>query len=482
MTRPRSSRPSVLFFPLAALIAGSLGYACGGGASPTSSSGTGGATGTTTAATTSTTATGTGGSGGSGGDIFSTGSGTSCEGLECQQVTCDGGKKTTLSGTIFDPKGDVPLYNVVVYVPNAPLDPIPEGASCDKCGSTLSGKPIVTAITNENGFFTLDNVPAGKDIPLVLQVGKWRREIKVPNVDACADNKLLDPALTHLPRNKSEGNLPRIALTTGGADPLECLLRKIGIDDAEITGMGGAGRVTLFAGHSGAAQLDPSLGGAPFADATALWDDVATLKQFDVVLLACEGGDFHDNKSAAALQAMFDYTSAGGRVFASHWHNHWLEAGPDPFPTTAVFNHQPDLADPFTALIDTSFPKGKALADWLVNVGGSTVLGQLELHAGQHTVDAVNPAVSRRWIYGDAPTSVQYFTFNTPIGVPDDQQCGRVVFSDIHVSSGDQVGAPFPTGCTTSSLSPQEKALLFMLFDLSSCVMNDDDPPMPPPQ
>ncbi|MEO7328496.1 MAG: carboxypeptidase regulatory-like domain-containing protein, partial [Minicystis sp.] len=237
------------------------------------------------------------------------------------------------------------------------------------------------------------------------------------------------------------------------------------------------------AGNNGSSKFTVALnGGAPFDNATSLWDTADALKKYDVTLLACEGGDFHDNKSAAALQAMFAYTSAGGRVFASHWHNYWLEAGPDPFPKTATFNHQDDLVDPFTAVIDTSFPKGKALSDWLVNVGGSDVAGQLTIHAGQHTVDAVNDTISRRWIYGNAPTSVQYFTFNTPIAVPDDQQCGRVVFSDIHVSSGDQVGASFPDGCQTSTLSPQEKALLFMLFDLSSCVMNDDDPPTPPPQ
>src|SRR5262249_39351710 len=134
-------------------------------------------------------------------------------------------------------------------------------------------------------------------------------------------------------------------------------------------------------------------------------------------------------------------------------------------------------------------PKGQAFADWLVNVNASQVRGKLTLNNAKHTVISVDPTIARRWIYSDTippdgafnePTGVQYLTFNTPVGAPADTQCGRTVFPDIPVPSGDMAGPPFPMGCLQQELSAQEKALEFMLFALSSCVQPDYQKPVPP--
>ena len=98
--------------------------------------------------------TGAAGSAGGGGGIAFGGFGGSaqagtCVNLQCQQdsctrgactqtTPCPGGGKTSVSGTVYDPAGQTPLYNVVVYVPNEPLADIPTGASCDTCSSPLS--------------------------------------------------------------------------------------------------------------------------------------------------------------------------------------------------------------------------------------------------------------------------------------------------------------------------------------------------------
>jgi hypothetical protein len=432
---------------------------------------------------------------------------TDCVGLECQKTTCTtgactvpacaSGASTTLSGIVFEPAGKVPLYNVTVYVPNGAVPDIKTGATCDRCDTTVLN-PVSSALTDTQGKFVLQDVPVGANIPLVIQVGKWRRQVTV-NVGACSDNAV--PAdLTHLPRNQSEGNIPLIAITTGGLDSMECLPRRMGIDDAEFTTDQGNGRIHLYAGpdlaggrgamgFTATKAFDPSLNaGAAFTAATTLWAGTSTLDAYDMVILSCEGATFEQIKPPTARQAMYDYASAGGRVFASHWHHIWFSGGPAPVPSVGTWSDLKDPQSPAVGTINTSFPKGQALADWLVNVGASTTPGELDIIAARDNLQAVTSTEALGWISvqndmsPQDPNAVEYLTFNTPLGIPEDQKCGRMVYTDLHVSStgADKPGAPFPTGCEQRDLSPQEKAVMFILFDLSSCIMDDHKPPKPP--
>jgi hypothetical protein len=450
-------------------------------------------------------ATGSGSGGASGSGITGTaGAAGPCTGLACNQSTCTmgsctvpacaAGARTTVSGVVYDPAGKVPLYNITVYVPNKALDPIVDGPTCDPCDpktgtSLLSGDPITITKTDEKGHFQLGlmggDVPAGDNIPLVIQVGKWQRQVTVAHVTACTDTMLTDVNQTRLPRNQMEGHIPKIALTTGQKDAMECLLRKIGIEDPEFTPETGTGRVNFYAGGGGTSSYAPTLnGGAAFTPASPWWDSLDNLKKYDILLHSCEGGfgSYDGNnppmstKSPAALQALQDWADLGGRVFASHWHAYWFEKGTPSFQSIATFNHRDGIPNPYDATIDQTFPTGKSLATWMMNVGGSTMPGIVTIaqDASNRLVDAATGGTtSQRWIYASTltPQSVQYLSATTPI---PGGHCGRAVLSDIHVSAGavgsDMPATPFPGGCITTDLSPQEKVIEFMLFDIAACV------------
>src|SRR5262249_37563896 len=139
----------------------------------------------------------------------------------------------------------------------------------------------------------------------------------------------------------SEGDMPKIALSTGSADALECLLRKIGIDDSEITSSSGSGKVHLYVGNDKAtAAFDPSfVSQGTFAKAESPpWDKLADLTKYDIVILSCEGSQPSATRAPnTSLKAVYDYANMGGRVFLSHWHNYWIEKAPQVWPSIVTF-------------------------------------------------------------------------------------------------------------------------------------------------
>jgi len=421
--------------------------------------------------------------------------------LDCYVASCPTGKSTTLTGVVYDPAGKNPIYNAIVYVPDSTTGTLPaitEGTNaCSTCDASI-GNYLAVGITNAKGQFTLTNVPATTHVPLVVQIGKWRREVFLSQVKACTDNAVV-AADSRLPANASEGNLPRIAFLSGGADAnLGCFLSGLGVSDSEWSAPQGTGHIQVFQGTGGAGV---SGGTAPNCSGTAacpLWDTMTGLEYYDIVMLSCEGSPI--DRPAPAMANMHAWLNEGGKMFGTHYHYTWFSDGPNNgCPACTDFKSAGDWLDngsgasPGSASynIDTTFYAGSVLQQWLANLspaadnGGQITLSNVATSLGTVT------SAAQRWIYsgqGDSSTyDTKYMSIFTPVGgvpkAPDagensmPQYCGKAVFSDLHaggegniisILSGDNTLPGLCAGNT--ALTAQEEALEFLFFDLSACV------------
>jgi hypothetical protein len=229
---------------------------------------------------------------------------------------------------------------------------------------------------------------------------------------------------------------------------------------------------------------------------------------------------------------LYSVAGAGGTGFTSPWDatvDKWDPANEISWDNGTV-----------TAPIDTSFPKGLLFSTWLqapvaplsatfappysaVNALSSTTPPMIAITeprrdvtvsaAADPTSGVISPA--QRWLFttddnGKACTKAadcksgtctalkcvgtvvasaadpaavdapMHYTFNTDRTLPAASQCGRVLYSDFHVSIGTTGTLTFPAECGGASPTPltsQEKVLAYFLFDLASCVSSSTPPP-----
>jgi hypothetical protein len=361
---------------------------------------------------------------------------------------------------------------------------------------------MAVAVTDTAGGFTLTGAPDGADIPLVVQVGKWRKEITLPSVAPCSTT---NAGKITLPKNLSDGayaSIPNIAVSTGGADTLECLLTRIGVDESFFTGNTAGPGIHVFQGAGGNAAAGSQ------SSPSALWNNLPDLLRYDIVMLSCEGSPTTGVNPATATY-LASYVSAGGRVFAEHYHYAFFVDNSGlsypPFTNVANWSNVNGNDSPYnndiTGVIETTlpggrpFPEGAALNAWLGTVGALSN-GEIVIPSQNARADAIVAAgnFATPWVQTDPsvqPPSTQYLSWDMPFDAPKNdagvpQYCGRSVFSDMHVSGSANDyggGGPgvAPTGCNaTAALSADEKAIEFILFDLSSCLVPVGSMPQPP--
>jgi len=396
-------------------------------------------------------------------------------------AACDGGSAPTLTGYVFDPGNNLPVYNALVYVPVGAVQTPQTGVVPSQCG--CSAPPAyASAYTDISGKFTMTNVPTGA-ITLVVQLGKWQRvfnETIVCGTNALGGGTVGATQNLTLPSTRAEGNIPLFAVDTGSVDTLECVLLKMGIDQSEFmnpvisNGVPTApGRVQFYQGGAyvnggGGAIID----NYPTGSTTPLETDLTTassvMNSYDVILFPCQGAA--GTYDSTSLTNLINFTSDGGRAFTTHFHYDLLE-GNGSFDGTANWVGDSNYQNNATGYIDTTFTRGLTLAKWLnqtIVYGGT--YGQIPVSVIRQDFSSVN-APAQRWMYESSKYPIHY-TFDTPfVKGGADGTCGRVVYSDFHVeASNGSTGQAFPSECTSGGLTAQEKLLEFMIFDLTSCV------------
>jgi hypothetical protein len=422
---------------------------------------------------------------------------------------CPHSAKTTLVGTVYDPAGRNPLSGVLVYVPEDPghLGALAAGeSSCVTCANQLSDFVTFT-VTDRVGNFELTDLPTGRNVPLVLQIGKWRRVLTVGKVADCATTEIPSTGAgqARLPRNQSEGSMPQMALLTGGCDNVACFLTGIGVDASEFTAPHAGGRVDVYQGlgaTGAAAALSNGVAGDCTTPACPLWSSRQSLEAYDAIFLGCECDEHDETKPASSLLAMHDWLGEGGRVFATHSQATWFKNGPSDFKSIAGWTSGPASGVPGPFTIDTTFQGGMDMLAWLGSVGVAGGVVPLDPADVSTSVTAV-ASPTDAWITDGSPVPdgggpsghVAVLTAGTPVADPDVDSslvpayCGRVTFFDVHPgggqalqasSGGSSAPAPVPAACGNGPLSAAEKVLEYLFFDEPICLPGDFEPPPPP--
>jgi hypothetical protein len=433
---------------------------------------------------------------------------------------------TRLTGRVITPGRDdantanqLGVPNAFVYiVRNNDLDDLPplstgipaSGTSCDRCDEQDLGPILASATTNAEGEWEIaGNVPVGAEFLLVTKVGKFRRatRVTVPNSGACQTTDLpieIANNPTRLPRSTSDGlavNIPKIAVTTGQLDAMECVFEKMGIAHSEFSAAGSAApRVHLYRGGEGSTNSGATIAG--ITKDSALYGNLATLEAYDIVVADCEGPDWDADFSERTANGdkLRNYVNRGGRLFASHLSFSWLhQNGADSeYPTGAA-----DYSTSFrraatwrtsavtglntgTGIISlnrpNSSPRIENFRDWMVREMVTTAPAyQFTINEPRSQVNGLGTH-SEEFVHcsGGQCTGeyvrTQQFSFNAPYAADADEACGRVAYSGFHVSIGNANSQTFPNHCG-GDLTSQEKVLLYMLFDLGACVGETPEPP-----
>jgi hypothetical protein len=363
------------------------------------------------------------------------------------------GVHTSLSGVALAPNGTDPVEAGMVEVWATPPAALPRGVHCEGCAQSAA---LAWALSASDGRFKvgLDGLPFATSYAVTVRKAGFRRVLPSVAVLVCADTPL-DRSQTSLPGNSAEGDLPRIAVSSGNVDHLEKVLGAMGITEFDCV-------KGLPAGSAKDTCTRAVTLGALLADPTAMDD-------YEMIFIGCAVADTYeptsfDDASAKNLRA---WIARGGKLVATDDSYDFVEQTyPDgiDFAGTAVaagLAQPPNTAEIGVYASSITGVVGDArLAAWLGNfpstinaarqVGLTGFLSNWAVQRAPGPLTRVIVHGQASWTggSGDVPLTSQFEVMN----------CGRVIFSSYHTSGNG------------SALIPQERILEYLLLEVGACI------------
>ena len=252
----------------------------------------------------------------------------------CTQPACGGGAVTRLTGKVYDPAGKVPLSNVDVYVPNAALAAVQRRPACDTCALRCRASRSCARRPTPRGSFVLGD--ARRDVPVGRQhaAGDPGRQVAprgrdpaasppapTTPLDAEPDPPAAQPERGSPAQDRAHHRRRRRARVPAAQDRHRRL--RVHARGGQRAGQPLRRRRRRRRVRRRARRRDVHAGAAV----------VGRRRQPEQVrhrsCTRARGRRTPATRARPRAQALQDYADAGGRVFASHWHNYWFEHGPD---------------------------------------------------------------------------------------------------------------------------------------------------------
>ncbi|MBL9108621.1 MAG: hypothetical protein JNM74_05095 [Myxococcales bacterium] len=355
--------------------------------------------------------------------------------------------KGTWTGTVYTPAGEIPVAGALVYLSPKRPAPMPQGNFCDTC--VPLEKSIPQTLTKADGTFELVANRLGKQV-LVIQKGQFRRVVEV---DVTPGDRRISRGDTTLPRQNDAAKgdqVPSILVVDTAYDDIEETLDGLGIP-----------RGTVIAQSTRLAELR----------------DAARLDTYQIIFLPCGecgtrgGGTFDPPASHGEGHAMDPVVQAnlkawvrkGGKLYVTDfaysfvnetWKD-YVRFSPNKGCNTDAYDTPATLADPgLEAWLAAQGDRDVTFENAWVKVEG---VNEVTVPDGAGGTKKVVPKV---WAYGNDNGK------NRPMTLSFEDGCGRVLYSAYHTEGTGSLG----------KLLPQEKALMYVLFEVSTCVV---DPVIP---